>query len=84
MAARIRFDSQPNGVRFFSDEERDDEYLKAAPFLLEQMRVLLEDGWKPNKNCNSEEVYPFLPTFKDSTHYLTIILISSYSTSPSH
>ena len=57
MAPRIRFNPQPEGVRFFSDAERDEAYLLAKPFLLEQMRILLEDGWKRNDR-NSEEAYP--------------------------
>jgi hypothetical protein len=58
MAARTLFDPQPKGaVRFFSDAKREDAYLQAGPYFLEQMRILLKDGWKRN-NCNSEEVYP--------------------------
>ena len=57
MAVRTRFDPQPKGVRFFSDEERDNTYLVVLPFFLEQMRLLLKEGWK-RKNCNSGEVYP--------------------------
>jgi len=58
MAARTLFDPQPKGVRFFSDSDadREDAYLQARPYFLEQMRILLEleNGWKRN-NCNSEE-----------------------------
>ena len=57
MAVRTRFDPQPKGVRFFSDEERDNAYLVVQPFFLEQMRILLKEGWKRN-NCDSGEVYP--------------------------
>ena len=57
MAVRTLFDPQPKGVRFFSDEERDNAYLETRPFFLEQLRLLLKVGWKRN-NCNSEEVYP--------------------------
>ena len=57
MAARVRFDPQ-KGVRFFSDAEVEEIYLQARPFFLEQMRILLENGWKRD-DCNSEsEVYP--------------------------
>ena len=86
MAVCTRFDPQPNGVRFFSDAERDEAYLLARPFLLEQMRILLEDGWKRTNDWNSEEVYPsFTNLLRNSTHYLIIyILISTYSIYTSH
>ena len=61
MTVLTRFDPQPNpnGVRYFSDAEREEAYLQAAPFLLEQMKILLKDhGWKHN-NCDPEEVYNF-------------------------
>lgn len=40
-------------VRFLSDAQREDAYLRALPFLLEQMEALIEKGWtrmsdKPN------------------------------------
>jgi len=40
-------------MRFLSDAQREDSYLRAAPFLLEQMKALIEKGWtrksdKPN------------------------------------
>ena len=80
MAVRTRFDPQPNGVRFFSDAERDKAYLLATPFFFEQMRILLMDGWKPN-DCDSE-VYPsFTSRLQSITHYFIIHIISSYSIS---
>jgi len=55
MPLRTRFDPQPKGVRLFSDTEREEAYLHARPFFLDQMTILLEDGWKRNDD-NSEEV----------------------------
>ena len=82
MAVHTLFDPQPKGVRFFSDEGRDNAYLETRPFFLEQLRLLLKVGWKRN-NCNSEEVYP--PFTNSAVQYslFIIALISSYSISPS-
>ena len=81
MAVCTRFDPQPKGVRFFSDAEREEAYLQARPFFLEQMKILLEDGWKHTNNC-TEEVYPsFTNHLQSSIHYFTITIIRSYSIS---
>jgi len=56
-----RFDPQQKsnqtGLRFFSDSERDEAYLRARPFLLEQKRILLEDGWIYGYRHGSDEVF---------------------------
>ena len=59
MTARTRtvFDPQSEGVHFFSDAERDEAYLNARPFFLEQMRILIGDhGWKRNNSNSDSEV----------------------------
>jgi len=56
-----RFDPQQKsnqtGLRFFSDSQRDEAYLRARPFLLEQKRILLEDGWVCGDRNDSDEVF---------------------------
>ena len=42
-------------ICFLSDAQREDAYLRAVPFLLEQMKALIEKGWtqiseKPNND----------------------------------
>ena len=44
-------------VCFLSDAQREDAYLRAAPFLLEQKEALIEKGWtrmsdKPNDDSD--------------------------------
>lgn len=51
----IKIWADRKNVRLFSDAEREDAYLRAVPFFLEQMKALIEMGWtqkfnKPNDN----------------------------------
>ncbi|KDR72143.1 hypothetical protein GALMADRAFT_229240 [Galerina marginata CBS 339.88] len=62
VALTCRFDPQQmsvwsnrTGVHFFTDAQRDEAYLLARPFLLEQMRILLEAGWKKSDRTGSDE-----------------------------
>ncbi|KAF8958902.1 hypothetical protein BDZ97DRAFT_1840616 [Flammula alnicola] len=48
--------SNRTGVHFFTDAQRDEAYLRARPFLLEQMRILLEGGWRQSHRNRSGEV----------------------------
>ena len=77
MALRTRFDPQPKGKCFFSDGKRDEAYFHAGPYFLEQLRILLEYGWKHNGDHNSEEVsFFYQPSVKQySTHYFIIAII---------
>ena len=63
----VRFDprqmsvwSNRTGVHLFSDAQRNQAYIHAKPFFLEQMRILLEEGWRQSDGSNSDEVHhPF-------------------------
>jgi len=62
LSPACRFDPQQKsnqtGLRFFSDSQRDEAYLRARPFLLEQKRILLEeDGWICGDRNDSDEVF---------------------------
>jgi hypothetical protein len=49
--------SNRTGVHLFTDEQRNEAYIRAHSFVLEQRRILLEAGWKQSHRNHSTEVY---------------------------